>query len=297
VEWIYGVIAGSDRIYHVSHDEDGSNRLWESFSKDQLDSGCPIQWAVFTRGYFGMTSQSGKPPGLECQFCYADVSLSGVSEDFDMAIFYAGGLRGAFKRLLARSYKIAKGSIVSGNVIDMTTELFAFKPQSRKARTEDARQLPDDTDTGTCPVETDMIDCLDESFQLLIVGQGPAAIRWVRAFSMPEREDQSADDKALTDEVGVNAVRFDGYGVHSDDIDNAEAALTAIPLQQYSANATVTLTYSTPSISQSATGIGHATSVISASAANRMAERIAERMAEHELQETVPDILSAGEGF
>jgi hypothetical protein len=297
VEWIHGVIAGSDRIYHVSHDEDGSNRLWESFTKDQLDSGCPIQWAVFTRGYFGMTSQSGKPPGLECRFCWADVSLAGIREDFDMSVYFSGGLRGAFKRILAQSYKIAKGSISSGLEIDMSTEIFALKPQSRKVRTEDARQLVDSRDTGACPVESDFVDCDDESFQLLIVGQGPATIRWIRAFAQPGMEIQSADSDALTDETGVNAVRFDGFGVHADDITGAEAALSAIPLQEYSANATVTLTYSTSSITETATGIGHATSVISDAAANRMATRIAERMAEQELQEVVPDILSAGEGF
>lgn len=297
VEWIHGVIAGSDRIYHVSRDEDGSNRLWESFTKDQLDSGCPIQWAIFSRGYFGMTSQSGKPQGLECQFCWADVSLSGISEDFDMAIYFAGGLRGAFKRILARSYKIAKGSFESGIEIDMSTEIFAFKPQSRTARTEDARQLDNDRDTGVCPVESNYIDCIDESFQLLVVGQGPAAIRWIRAYAQSEKEVQSADNNALTDETGINAVRFDGFGVHADDLAGAEAVLSVVPVQEYSANATVTLIYSTSSITETATGIGHATSAISDSAASRMATRIAERMAEQELQEIVPDILSAGEGF
>jgi hypothetical protein len=293
VEWIAGVIAGADRIYHVSHDEDGSNRLWESFMKDQLDSGCPVQWAVFSRGYFGMTSQSGKPPGLECSFCWADVALSGIREDFDMAVFYAGGLRGAFKRLLARSYKIAKGSIITGVEIDAATELYAFKPQSRVARTEDARQLVDSTDTGACPVETGFIDNVDECFQVLVVGQGPAAIRWVRAYAQPEKEDQSANSDALTDETNFNAVRFDGFGVHDDSAEDAVAALAAVPVQKYFANATVTLTYG----AETATGIGHAESPISQSAADRMAERIAERMAEQELQEVIPDILSAGEGF
>jgi hypothetical protein len=112
VEWVYGVIAGAERIFHVSTDEDGENRLWECFRPDRLDNGCPITWALFTRGYFGATAQQKKLPGANVKFCWADVALCGVAEDLDIGVFYAGGLRGAFKPSHVETDKGCQGQLV-----------------------------------------------------------------------------------------------------------------------------------------------------------------------------------------
>jgi hypothetical protein len=75
-------------------DEDGNNRLWEAFIPDRLDNGCPITWAVETRGTFGPTSQAGKIPGSNCRFQWADIALSGIAEDLNLGVFFAGSTRG-----------------------------------------------------------------------------------------------------------------------------------------------------------------------------------------------------------
>lgn len=294
VQWVYGYIAGRDRIYHVSADEDGENRLWESFTTDRLDNGCPIQWAFLSRGYFGMTcSPAQKLPGLECKLAYADVSLIGIEEDINLAVFYAGGLRGAFKQIYNKLLKVEKGSLQTGQTVTATSQLFAFKAQTRKERTEDVRNNTDSEETGSCSVDLDKEEGIDENFQLLVVGLGPATMRYVRVFGVPEPEELSGSPEACVDETGANAVRFDGFTTHEDTVAEADSALAAIPLQKYESSQTATVTYK----EFTEIGVGHAHSIISQEAADRLAYRIAVRAAEVELSHAVPKVYSASEGF
>lgn len=291
VEWVYGVIAGSERAYHVSTDEDCENRLWETFLPERLDNGCPITWAVDTRGYFGMTSQK-KPPGLDCTFCYADIALVCISEDIDIAAYYAGGLRGSYKQILSKQINVSRGNIHYNRQITAGSLLYGFKPQSRILRTEEIRLQNNDKETGSCPVERERQEQEDESFQLFIVGQGPATIRWIRAFAQPEPEDQSADGRACENETGENAVRFDGEGAHGDSEDEVESALAERPLEAYESNQSATITQN----GQSAVGVGHADSIIRQETADRVAGIVAIKAAESELQRSLPPIISLGEG-
>jgi hypothetical protein len=290
VEWVSGSIAGQDRIFHVSTDEDGQNRLWEAFRPERLDNDCPITWFVETRGYFGQSSEK-KAPGEMCKFGWAEVALVGLEENFDFGIFYAGGSRGAYKNILAKQLSIERGSLMPESEITATTQMFAFKPQSRIERTEEASQKTDET--GSCPVESDKNEDVDESFQLLIVGHGPGAIRWVRAYSTADNQPTDGSSEACVDEPNFNGVRFDGAGVHAVDRGELIEELSAKAIRAFSSNKTV-------SISQdgiTAIGVGSAESVVSQSAADRVATRIAQKRAEIELTTTLPKVLSIGEGL
>lgn len=289
VEWIYGVIAGQERIYHVSKDEDGENRLWESFTEDRLDNGCPILWAVEHRGYFGQTSQVQKPPGADCRFRYAEFAFTGIAEDFDVSAYFAGGLRGAYKQVLNRFVAVARGSIDYETEITGTTELFAMKPQSRRLRTEDVNDKPVE-ETGSCPVEQKDAENIDESFQLLMVAHGPATLRWVRAFADPETDEKTGDpETACGREGNVNAVRFDGFGATAETMLEASLALS-LEITRFTSNQTAVL--EVPGIS--AVGVGFSESIISQAVADRVARRIALKMAENEVLAQLPDVLSAG---
>lgn len=294
VEWVYGVIAGEERIYHVSADEDGQNRLWEAFLPERLDNGCPITWAVETRGYFGQTSQVSKTkPGAKFRKCYSDVALTGVEETLDLAVFYAGGIRGAYKQLLSKRISVERGSLKYNQTITATTSLFGFKAQSREERTEDANQQSIDVETGSCPPESPSTEGIDESFQLLIVGHGPATIRWVRAFAFEEDEQTSGDPDACIDESPYNAVRFDGAGVRAENVPAILSGFAGMPIRRFIANQTATVTQD----GVSAIGAGTGESIVSQAAATRVAERTAIRQAERELQQVLPPTLSLGEGF
>jgi len=295
VEWVYGEIAGEDRIYHVSADEDGQNRLWECFIPERLDNGCPITWAVETRGYFGQSSQVPKPvPAAKFRKCFSDVAFTGIEETLDLAVFYAGGIRGAYKQLLCKRIIAERGNIRFDHAITATTSLFEWKGQSREPRTEDANQQPEAVETGSCPPESDRTEGIDESFQLLIVGHGPATIRWIRAFAILEDEQASGDPNACIDETPYNAVRFDGAGVRAEDLSAVEAGFIGLrPIRYFTANQTATVTQD----GASAVGAGSGESIVSQAAATRVAERTAVRQAEVELQQTLPPTLSLGEGF
>jgi hypothetical protein len=292
VEWVYGSIGGNERAYHVSVDTDGKNRLWETFTPDRLDNGCPITWYIETRGYFGMSSQTrDKPPGSDVTFCYADIALVGIDEDLDLAIFYAGGLRGAYKKILSKKITVTRGSLTYPEEVTATSELIGYKSQVRRFRTQEARSLTDDTETGSCPVESPSTEETDECFQLAIVGQGPATIRWVRAWAQPVGEDVSADGEACEDEAEYNIVRFDGVGARALDLTEAQTSALIRDIQRFTSNQTTTVDQE----GQSAVGVGYGESVISQAAADRVATRAAVRAAESELSRTLPKVISAGE--
>lgn len=288
VEWIYGEIAGTERIFHVSVDEDGENRLWQAFRPDRLDNGCPITWALETRGMFGSSSQSKRIPGGDVKFGFSEIALAGIEETLDIGVFYAGGTRGAYRPILAKQISVEKGSLSWDQEITATSQLYAFKPQSRKIRTQDVREESTEGESS-CPVEADKLDGVDESFQLLVVGHGPATIRWIRSYATEVTETTAGDPEACKNEEGFNAVRFDGEGVHSEDFSELVENLAERALSYYTANKTMTI--------ETSVGVGVAESIVSQAAADRVAERIATRMAENEHLASQPRILSLGEGF
>jgi len=292
VEWIYGHIVGQDRIYHVSKDVDDQNRLWEVFRPERLDNECPITWSVETRGYFGQTSEK-KPPGEECRFGWAEVALVGIEENLDLGIFYAGGLRGAYKPVLIKQLSVERGSLMPEFEILATTKLFGFKPQSRVERTEEASQKSMDEETGSCPVESPNNEDIDESFQILIVGHGPAAIRWIRTRAIHEAVPVDGSNQACINEVPFNAIRFDGKGVHADSRVAVVDQLSAKAIRLFMASKTAAISQS----GFTAIGVGTGESIVSQDAADRVALCVATKFAEHELQTVVPRIFSLGEGL
>jgi len=293
VQWTFGDIVGTERIFHVSADADGNNRLWEAFIPDRLDNGCPITWAFSTRGYFGQTTQARKAPGSRCRLAWADVALVGIEEDLNLGIFYAPGVRGAFIPILNKKIEVEKGSISFDQEINATSELFAFKAQSRVARTQDANQMSLTNETGSCGIEREDNENIDESFQLLVVGHGPATVRWIRPFAFSVSEDYSGEPEACVDEIPFNTVRFDGSGVRDADLGIATSELALKALAYYTANKTVIVEQG----GLSAVGVGFAESIVSQSAAERVAEIIAVKQAEMELKRDLPPTISAGEGF
>jgi hypothetical protein len=293
VEWFYGSIAGADRIYHVSADADGQNRLWEIFRPERLDNGCPIMWAVETRGFFGQTSQTKKIPGTDCRFMFADIKLMGIEEDLDIGAFFAGGVRGSYIPIMAKRISVERGSLSWDQEITATSELFGFKPQSRGVRTQDANQISTETDSGACSIESPDLDNLDENFQMLIVGHGPATLRMIRTFAMTVPEDVSGDDKACKNEEPTNVIRFDGQGAKSLSFEESFLELSLREVQRFTSNQTSTVTQ----YGLSAVGVGFSESVVSQQAADRVATIIATKQAESELATALAPTLSIGEGL
>jgi hypothetical protein len=203
-------------------------------------------------------------------------------------------VRGSFKPIATRRISVEKGSLSFDRDININTDLFAYKEQSRILRTEDLSQQFPDEESGSCPVESNLNDDNEESFQLLIVGHGPATLRWVRSFAtIAPEEDFSGSAKACENEEEFNTTRFDGESVFNVNSDEAEALLSAKPLRIFTS-------IQTASVSQSgisAVGVGTAESIVNQGAADRVANRVATRAAEIEVQAFSEPFLSLGIGF
>jgi hypothetical protein len=290
VEWAYGNVAGIERIYYVSVDNDGQNRLWEAFRPDCLDNGCPITWAMFSRGYFGSTATvQSRPPGERCRMLWTNVALCGIQADTDLGVFYAGGMSSQFLPMLTKLVKVEKGSLDETQEITASSQLFAFKPQSRVLTTEDADMQSQPTDEG-CGVEKFDNNNIDTSFQLLIVGQGPATLRYVRPFAQTVEPQSAGNPKACEDEIDLHASRYDGAAVTADDVATLIAALAAAPEQYFTSAQTETIQYR----GLSGVGVGFAQSVISQKAADRVASIIATQFAAQQIVQQLPSVISVG---
>lgn len=288
VEWFYGLFAGANRIFYASVDFDGQNRLWEAFSPDRLDDGCPITWYVETRSY------GADVPLKDKKMLYADIFLSELAGTVDLGVFWAGPHRGRYKRILTKRIESPRGSFRVGHNVSSDQKIFAFKKQVRALRTQDGRLLASDEDLSSCDVESIKLDFLDESFQLLIVGSGPGAVRGVRLYlePAPGSPGSVSPNKELSGRCEENEgpeqnfVRFDGAAS-----DSVEALNANIPL--FTSNQTVTITEQ--GITEVGTGYGE--SVISQADADKIATTTARRKAARKLEEALPILISTGLGL
>lgn len=284
VEWISDDINGIQRSLYFSADYDGKNRLWEAFTPDRLDDGCPISWYAELRGlHFDL-------PGKAKEFRYADVFMSELSGIVDIAIFWAGAARGKYKRILTKRIIASRGSLRSGEIVRATDKIFALKKQSRPLRTQDGRAIISEETLSSCDVESPALEFKDESFQLLIVGSGPAAIRGAITYAEPPT---NIDDSGACehDETEENFVRFDGAAAEADTFEQAH--------QQFVENLPVFTSVRSEVLSQDGfteVGFGEAESVVSQQDADKIATAIARRKAAFQLEKILPKIVSIGAG-
>jgi len=290
VQWVYGTVAGRERIFHVSVDVDGKNRLWESFTDSRSDNGCPITWHVESRGYFGALSGVNFPSGRQKTLCFAQVQLAEISEKLDVAVFWAGANRGPYKRCSTKRVNVERGNIRWDVPITQDTLLFGLKPQSRVITTEDVRKKSPDENTS-CAVEGDREEN-DTAFQFCIVGSGEAAIEWIRVFAEPVTANDIQSGVCEKDETEANLVRFDGAASEAATYAEAVEALTA-GSPYFESTQTVVISRDGLTVS----GSGWARSVISQADADKIATRIAERQAEVQYEREAPTILSDGKSF
>ena len=287
-DWFSGLFAGVNRIFFASADFDGQNRLWEAFSPDRLDDGCPITWYVETRSY------SADSPLKDKKMLYADIYLSELAGTVDVGVFWAGPHRGRYKRILTKRIEAPRGSFRIGHTVSSANKIFAFKKQVRAMRTQDGRLLASSEDLSSCDIENVKLDFLDESFQLLIVGSGPGAVRGIRIYEEPApgtpgsvSPNKELSGRCEEDEgPEQNFVRFDGAAS-----DTIEALNSNIPL--FTSNRTVSL--SDQGLTEVGTGYGE--SVISQDDADKIANTTARRKAARKLEEALPILISTGLGL
>lgn len=287
--WVTDSFNNQNRCFYLSPDYDGTNRVWEAFIADRLDDGCPITWFVESRGYNGQT------PGMEKHFRYARIFLSELLGDVDVAVFWAGAHRGKYKRVLTKRIKATNGTLRFDTDLTADQNIFALKKQSREIRTQDGKEIIADETLSSCDVEYPGLDFVDESFQLIIVGSGPGAVRGLITYMEPPKNTDDAG-RCEEDEIEENFVRFDGAASESstlekalEDFDSSDSDGEHDTL--FTSNRTETLTQD----GVTEVGVGEAESIISQADADKIAECIARRRAAVMLEAALPQILSIGE--
>lgn len=283
VEWIVGEFEGETRALYLSKDYDGQNRLWEAFMPDRLDNNCPITWWAESRGYAFNT------PGKFKDFRFADVFLTELSGTVDVAVFWAGAHRGKYKRIMTKRIFANTATFVADRNIDSDEIIAALKKQSRFTRTQDGKAIECRENLSSCEVEASRVEAHDESFQILVVGSGPGAIRGIITYSDPPvNEDDSG--RCEKDETEDNFVRFDGAASTKDSL---EAALRefADTIPVFRSTRTVSLTQD----GFTEVGVGTGQSIVSQQDADKIATAMANRLAAEALKLVLPEIISLGE--
>lgn len=283
MQWVYGVVNGENRCFQISADFDGNVRLWDSFTPDRRDSGCPISWWFETRA---LTFAS---PGKFKEFRYADIFMAELSGRVDIAAFWAGGHRGKYKRILTKKILASRGTFRSGETVDADDKIFALKKQSRHVWTQDGRELNSKETLPSCGAESPNKDFIDEAFQVLVVGSGAAALRGFIAYAEPpvNVDDAGRPEKNEDEE---NFVRFDGAAAEGHDF---QEALVQFDENIPSFSSTRTEYVTQGGLTEVATATAH--SLISQDSADYVASRTAIRKASFALEKALPSIYSVGE--
>jgi len=280
ITWLVGQVNDTNAFFAFSQDYDGLVRLWEEFTPDRLDDGCPITWYLETRGYFN------QDPTVKKQFRFAKIYMSELLGVIDVAVFWAGAQRGKYKRILTKRINATAGMLRALDIVTAEDILYSLKKQSRELRTQDAKEIWTNEKQTSCGVEDPLAEFKDESFQLLIVVSGPGAINSVLTETDPE-EGQKLGGACEEDEAENKLVRFDGAGESSKEFLEAADRL-ATDLEIFRSNQTATLMQD----GFIETGVGEGESTISQAAADKIAECIAIRKAAKHLEEELPAIVS-----
>lgn len=158
VEWASGQVSGESRIFALSMDMDGVNRVWEAFSPSRSDNGCPITCFVESKAYNDGTKESKL-------FSHARLYLDSVSGDVDLAVDFAGDT-GSYQRILTKRMVATRGSIADGHM----NRVMDFSPQARVLNTSM-------NVSSECGVESTIPQNISSAFSLSMQWCGDMAVR------------------------------------------------------------------------------------------------------------------------
>lgn len=216
VEWSGGVINGVRRVFHVSKDFDGKNRLWEAFIPSREDNGQPITCYIETKSHANFHQEA---QGLDIKtFRFAELEFTEISGTLDIKVYWAG-LRGNYKQLTTFRFVSPDDSINNSRTFNLDSNLFSYRPQSRTVRTTEV--LDDSKTDGQCGIESDIPARHDRAFSLLIVWSGKAALRSYRVFARKYDESGVGAREGEVEEINAAEPIRQGLIDKLDDCDNA----------------------------------------------------------------------------
>lgn len=278
--WITGTIANENRCFFLSHDYDGTNRLWEAFSTEKTDNGCPITWGFETRAYRGKDTR----PKV---WRNGEIKLTDIIGEVDVSLSFSGTHRGRFKRIATKRISAAEGTVGLKEEIDWDEDIFALRSQARLIQSQDDRLASSDS-LSSCPLDADIDreENIDTDFQLCVLINGPAAVEWIRVWMDQESEENTSSCPKDEDDGKVRAERYDGGATLGASSTAAKTVLDEAPIL-FTANSTQVHTHE----GVIATGSYTVTTSISQKCADKMATCSAAMKADWILKQTAPPKL------
>lgn len=270
VDFARGVIGSEERVFCISRDLDGVNRIWELFTDDKTDNGIPITSYVQCKLHL-FDSRDYKA------FRYAEVEAVGIKGPTSF-LLAAGGLKGAFQPIGTKEVVSTIGQVYDDEEYSEDGNLIAgSKAQTRIIKSIDSSE-PSDCN-GEC-IESEKRGLIDKGLSLLIVWSGIAGISSYRIFVRHEPE--AILGRCEEDETGVKLLTPDGCGTTED-------FSTSSPFTTYTAEET----YSQDGVSETET----ATSIISQEDAVRKAMATAKWKVQSQLGQIILTPSSRYEGI
>lgn len=270
VEFARAVTGSEERVFCLSKDLDGVNRIWELFLNKRTDNGIPITSFVQTKLHL-FDSRDWK------RFEFAEIEAVGVAADTSFLIA-AGGLRGGFQPVGTKEVISTIGQVYPDEEYSESgNHFYGVKPQTRIIRSNDGSNP---SDCNSICVESDKSGLIDKGLSLLVVWSGIAGLSAYRIYA--HFESDSNTGKCEDNESGVKLLTPEGCG--SDEIFSTSRPFTVYEGEE---------TYTQDSVSETDTS----TSVISQADADRKALATAKWKVEAELGLAVLESSSAYEGM
>ena len=201
VEFATGTIASHERVFTVSSDLDGVNRIWELFRNEKNDNGIPITCFIQTRPlFFGNRDYK--------RFKYAELELCNIYGNVSLKVA-AAGVKGAFQTVLTKEIASQVGQVYSDELYGSNEhKIYGSLPQHRIVRTID---MPSPSDCNANCIESDHRGLIDKAFSLAIIWSGEMGVSAYRMFSMFEPVVRNGTCE--TNETGqVNLINPQGCG-------------------------------------------------------------------------------------
>lgn len=251
VEWAKIIVDGSERVFFLSIDYDGYNRVWEAFLDERKDNGCAIAcFAQLREHTFGTVDLK--------RFKYAKIFAREIAGDVGVAAFVSGQ-KGGWQRILTKEIVANEGQVYGDETYSDSVLLAGNRPQTRVFKTAEYRES---NDCNQCGVEADEPNVVDRAFSLLVVWDGIFGINKYSMVAIPESEPDD-DGRCEPNEVGPRSLSDLGCAAKSKFVTSEQ------PLEPFVTGATVTEVAADGS---EATASADGESVVSEASAQRRAE-------------------------
>jgi hypothetical protein len=198
VEFARMVVNSEERVFCISKDLDGVNRIWELFLRDRTDNGVPITSYVETKLHLYDSREYKK-------FRFSEIESVGIkgTTAFLLAV---GGMRGGYQTVGTKEVISTHGQVYSDEEYGANgNRIFGTRPQIRIIKSKEGSE-PSDCN-AEC-IEDTKRGLIDKGFSMLIVWSGIAGISAYRIFATLEtdanmgrcEEDEGEQTNLLTPE-------------------------------------------------------------------------------------------------